>query len=73
MERIWNERSTAIGGIGAAVVINALLQGNADMKIPPIKAQIGESEFKNHEGILVNAADKRKAAKLIVTKFGRPD
>ena len=70
MIRIWNERSQAIGGVGAQAVIKTLatVMETGD-KI--IHAEQGESEFKDHEGVFVDERNQYKAAKKVIKYHGR--
>ena len=62
--RMWNERSVAIGGIGAAKVITFLRRRGYN-------AQACQSEFKDHEGVAVLGGQVNKAAHLVELEFGR--
>ena len=66
MIRIWNERSQAIGGVGAVAVIRTL-------KSVGITAKQGDSEFKAHEGVFVAECDQYTAERVVVRKHGRID
>lgn len=62
--RIWNERSTSIGGVGGATVIQTLKSKGFD-------GRACESEFKNHDGIEVPVHQIRSASRLIEKRYGR--
>lgn len=62
--RIWNERSKAIGGVGAEVVIKTLKSKGFD-------ARPCESAFPNHEGIEVPISSAIAADMLVVRVHGR--
>ncbi len=63
--RIWNERSTAIGGAGAEVVIASLKKAGYD-------ARPCEAAFANHEGIEVPTKDAAAADLFVARNHGRP-
>lgn len=62
--RIWNERDTSIGGVGAEAVISTVQAGG-------MQARICESEFKNHTGVEVPSNLAYQAASLIEKCHGR--
>lgn len=64
--RIWNERSRAIGGRGAAVVID-FLQGNG---FDTIQTDADEA-MPDHEGVAVAYESRFKAGNLVELNFGR--
>ena len=57
--RIWNERSKAIGGVGAEVVIASLKKAGFD-------ARPCEAVYANHEGIEVPNKDAIAADIFVV-------